>query len=203
MTDTATASALIDSAEGLFASDGFERASLRAVMREAGTDPGAVHYHFGGREGLAIAVLDRILVPLNDRRLELLEVLESRDETPQPAALIEALVRPDVEAAHSLHSNGVGRARLVGAIYLHPAAFVTAQVEQRFAPVAMRFHPHLIRAIPHVSPDMLGWRVRWCVFGTVGAVLADTDELLCHEPDELVRRLVHTLTPAITAQETP
>lgn len=203
MTDTETASALIDSAESLFAVDGFELASLRAVMRLAGTDSGAVHYHFGNRESLAAAVLDRILAPLNDRRLELLSELELRANGIRTADLVEALVRPDVEMAHTLQRRGNGRARIVGSIYLHSASFVTALVEDRFAPVAGRFHPHLVRLIPSVSADTLAWRIRWCLFGTVGAVLADPEEPFRHSEDDLVAHLVHTLTAAIIAPEAP
>lgn len=197
MTETATTNALVDAAEAHFAADGVDRASLRAVMRDAGTDPGAVHYHFKGRRALAEAVLDRVLVPLNNRRIELLDQL---DPTDRPlAALVEALTRPDVEAAHALEQRGSGRARLMGAIYLEPAAFVTARVEERFRPVAARFIPQMITAAPDVAPDLLAWRVRWPVFGTLGALLADPDELHAHETDDLVARLVDTLTAALGA----
>ena len=49
------ADALLDAAEVEFASAGIETASLCRIMREAGTDPGAVRYHSGGREALAAA----------------------------------------------------------------------------------------------------------------------------------------------------
>ena len=72
-------------AEAEFASAGFQHGSLRKIMREAGVDPGAVHYHFGGREALAAAVLDRILAPLNARRLELLDAAVAKGR-PRTAA---------------------------------------------------------------------------------------------------------------------
>ena len=159
MTEQSTLVALLDTAEARFASDGIDRASLRAVMRDAGTDPGAIHYHFKGRQALAEAVLDRVLVPLNDRRIELLESLRAGERS--LPRLVEALVRPDVEAAHELERRGAGRARLMGAIYLNPATFVTARVEERFRPVAARFMPDLVAAAPGVPPDVLAWRVRW------------------------------------------
>ncbi len=167
-------------------------------MRDAGTDPGAVHYHFKGRQALAEAVLDRVLVPLNDRRLELLDGL--LDQGPADLhGLVEALVRPDIEVAHSLEERGPGRARLIGAIYLSPADFVTARVEDRFRPVAMAFLPHMTEAAPAVPPDVLAWRVRWCVFGTLGALLADPEELLARPTDDLVTKLVDSLTAALGA----
>lgn len=216
-----TAAALVDAAEAGFARDGFEGASLRAVMRAAGADPGAVHYHFKGREGLAAAVLDRILDPLNGRRLELLAEAEERagvgrGAQPVPLAeLVEALIRPDLEVAADLDRRGSGRARLVAAMYLHPAAFVRAKVEAHFGPVAARFMPHLVIAVPHVEAEILAWRIRWCVFGTVGALLSDEhgpDVGLAGDvgadhgrPDDLERRdfgldrLVRLVIPPMTA----
>lgn len=197
----ATADALIDAAEDHFARDGFERASLRAVMRAAGADPGAVHYHFGGRPALAAAVLDRILAPLNARRLALLaEARAAAGSDPIPVdGLVEALVRPDIEAATALADRGAGRSRLAGAIYLNPAAFVTERVEASFAPVAERYLPEMVRALPAVAPEVMAWRVRWVVFGTLGALLSDPDEPFRHPADQLVARLVTDFAAVLAA----
>lgn len=195
------AALLLDAAEERFALDGIGRASLRAVMRDAGTDPGAVHYHFNGREALAEAVLDRVLVPLNDRRLQLLAAAVASGH-PTGSTLVDALVRPDVETAHALEARGRGRARLMGAIYLEPEHFVTELVRRRFMPVATAFQPHLVMAFPDTPATTLAWRVRWCVFGMLGAVLADPDEHARHRPDDLVRFLVDTLTPALAGPTT-
>ena len=46
--------ALINAAEEEFANAGFDAASLRKIMRAAGSDPGAIHYHFGGCDALAV-----------------------------------------------------------------------------------------------------------------------------------------------------
>ena len=136
---------LLDAAEAEFATEGIETGSLRRIMREAGADPGAVHYHFGGREALAAAVLERLLVPLNARRLELLAEVVAGGQPP-PARLVEALVRPDVEAA-----------------------------------------------LPSLPFAALAWRIRWCVFGTVGTLLAD-ETAPCERPaDDLVGDLARTL----------
>jgi AcrR family transcriptional regulator len=189
--------ALLDAAENEFAEAGIETGSLRRIMRDAGVDPGAVHYHFGGREALAAAVLDRILVPLNARRLELLAGVARR--RPTLASVVEALVRPDIEAAHRLQARSPGRARLIGAIYVRPADFVEKTVAAHFVPVAEAFWPRLHAAIPHVARDTVAWRVRWCVFGTVGALLTDASAPFERAPDDLIAELVRTLSSGLTA----
>lgn len=190
--------ALLDAAEAEFADAGIERGSLRKIMRAAGTDPGAVHYHFGGREALAEAVLFRILVPLNARRRELLDQAEASGE-PTLAELVEALLRPDIESAHALHARSRGRARLIGAVYLRPADFVEATVAAHFAPVAEAFRPHLEAALPHMPFPVIAWRVRWCVFGILGALLTHESAPFDRDPDDLVAELVRTLSAALAA----
>lgn len=189
---------LLDAAEAEFADAGIQTGSLRKIMRAAGADPGAVHYHFGGRQALAEAVLFRILVPLNAHRRELLDRAEASGE-PTLAELVEALVRPDIETAHVLHARSPGRARLMGAVYLRPADFVEATVAAHFAPVAEAFRPHLEAALPHLPFSVIAWRVRWCVFGTLGALLAHESAPFERDPDDLVAELVRTLSAALAA----
>lgn len=195
-----TATALLDAAEAAFAAGGIEHASLRSIMRSAGANPAAVHYHFGSRQALARAVLDRVLGPLQQRRLALLDGLVEADRQDDLAALVDALVRPDLEQAAALAGRTPGAHRLVAEIYLRPSDFVTSLVEASFAPVARRFMPHLEAAVPSATRAALGWRVRWVVFGTVGARLADDDlDLDGDRLDVELDRLVTTLAGALAA----
>lgn len=190
--------ALLDAAEVEFASAGIETGSLRNIMRTAGTDPGAVHYHFGSRDALAAAVLDRILVPLNTRRLELLTEAVAHGQPPL-SQLVEALIRPDIETAHALHAQSPGRSRLIGAIYTRPNHFVAETVAAHFAPVANAFRRHLETALPHHLFDDIAWRIRWCVFGTVGALLTDESAPFERSADDLIAELVRTMSATLAA----
>lgn len=189
MAAVATADALLDAAEAEFAESGIGEASLRAIMRAAGADPGSVHYHFGTREALAEAVLDGILAPLNARRLDLLGAAETEacgTGTVPLEVLLDALMRPDLELACSLEARSQGRARLVGEIYIRPAEFVKLRVEYHFRPVAQRFLPLVCAVLPDVPRQTLAWRVRWYVFGVLGALLSDSAELANARLSDLV-----------------
>jgi hypothetical protein len=118
---------------------------------------------------------------------------------PKLVDLVEALVRPDIELAHVLHARSPRRVRLIGAVYLHPADFVESTVAAHFAPVAEAFRPHLEVAIPHVPFPVVAWRVRWCVFGTLGALLSHEAAPFEREPDDLVAELARTLSAALEA----
>ncbi|MBD0711960.1 MULTISPECIES: TetR/AcrR family transcriptional regulator [unclassified Streptomyces] len=87
---------LLDAAERLFLRRGVDQVSVRAVNAEAGLNPGAVHYHFGSREGLVGALLERELFPLWEERLKRATGRPDRDATPlqQVDALVTAAVGP-------------------------------------------------------------------------------------------------------------
>lgn len=193
-----TVDALLDAAEAEFADAGIESGSLRQIMREAGVDPGAIHYHFGSREALAAAVLARILGPLNARRLILLDEAVATGE-PTVSQLIEAIIRPDIEAAHVLNAQSPGRARLIGAMYTRPSDFVAATVAAHFGPVADAFRPHLEAVLPELAFGDVAWRIRWCVFGTVGTLLTDDSAPFEPSADDLVHELSRTLAAALSA----
>lgn len=194
MTESETVGALLDAAEAVFAQHGIVDASLRAIMRAAGTDPGAIHYHFGGRAELAAAALDRILVPVNHRRLELLARVRSGDVPTTVPSLLDAIVRPDIEIASANPSRG----RLLGLVYTRPETFVTELVERRFAPVAARFMPLLAAVLPDVDPAIVSWRVRWVVFGTLGSLLSDA-AVNADSAEQTLRQIVTASSAALAA----
>ena len=63
----ATRDALLDAAEALVASHGFSAPSHRMIAGQAGTHVALVNYHFGSKEMLFEAALERRAARLNDR----------------------------------------------------------------------------------------------------------------------------------------
>ena len=53
-----TRTAILDAARERFASDGYERATVRAIAHDAGIDPSMVMRYYGSKEGLFAAVVD-------------------------------------------------------------------------------------------------------------------------------------------------
>ena len=141
-------------------------------------------------------MLDRILAPLNARRLELLAGAVASGQ-PGVSQLLHALIRPDVETAHTLHSQSPGHARLIGTMYTRPSDFVAATVAAHFAPIADAFRPHLEAALPHLAFGDIAWRIRWCVFGTVGALLTDESAPFERPAADLIDELVRTLAASL------
>ncbi|KKW63396.1 TetR family transcriptional regulator [Mycolicibacterium elephantis] len=92
---------LLDCAARAFAGDGVFNASLIDITRQAGQrNRAALRYHFGSRDGILCAVIDRHADFLARRERDLLEVaLRTPDE--ELAPVLEAIVRPAAELADS------------------------------------------------------------------------------------------------------
>jgi AcrR family transcriptional regulator len=94
-----TKTKLLDSAARAFARDGVFNASLIDITRQAGQrNRAALRYHFGSRDGILCAVIDRHAPFLARREGELLEVAR---RTADLEPVVEALVRPAAELADS------------------------------------------------------------------------------------------------------
>ncbi len=86
---------LLDAAERLFAEKGLGAVSTREIAREAGQgNHSAVNYHFGSLDKLLQAILDYRMLPLNERRRELLDALLARGEQGNLEALLRVMIEP-------------------------------------------------------------------------------------------------------------
>lgn len=56
-----TAQAIIEAARAILARDGFKALSIRAITEKVGVNKAAVHYHFGNKNGLIIAIVDALI----------------------------------------------------------------------------------------------------------------------------------------------
>ncbi|WP_062261835.1 TetR/AcrR family transcriptional regulator [Endozoicomonas arenosclerae] len=90
--------ALVKAAERLIAERGLDAVSDREIARAAGQkNNSAVQYHFGDRAGLINAILDYRMIPLNQKRHEMLDDILNREEPPATRDLAKVLVIPYME----------------------------------------------------------------------------------------------------------
>src|SRR5271166_4719878 len=90
---------ILNAAERLFARDGFEATSLRAITTEAAVNLAAVNHHFKSKEALVQAVIARRMGPISAQRLALLDAYEAEADG-APVALekiLDAFLRPIIE----------------------------------------------------------------------------------------------------------
>ncbi len=89
---------IMNAAADLFAEQGVEAVSLKEILERAGqSNESAIHYHFGSREGLVLAIL-RQQSPAEPARATMLQRLEDRGDDATLADCVAALVLPVREA---------------------------------------------------------------------------------------------------------
>lgn len=103
-TGAGTRSRLIAAVEELLLTSSYDDVSVRAVCAHAGVNPAAVHYHFGSKDELVVALLQDRLAPLWGERLQ--ELADSG--VLDIEIYLEAIVGPLRDLAH----DPVGQVRL-------------------------------------------------------------------------------------------
>jgi AcrR family transcriptional regulator len=97
-----TRARIMAAAEEVFARDGVATGSMAAILRASGQrNEAAIAYHFGSREGLALAIIEARRVPFSEHRLEMLERATAGGRIPSIHEALEAIIQPSVVALAS------------------------------------------------------------------------------------------------------
>jgi AcrR family transcriptional regulator len=158
---------ILDSAERLFAQDGFDSTSLRNIIADAQVNLAAIHYHFHSKEALLSAVILRRLEPINRRRLEMLDACE-RAAGAKPVsveAILEAFLAPAFRVA--LGPDGGSFAKLMGRIFSEKS--LVLRIKPHMGPMLGRFLQALQQAVPELPAAEVFWRLQF-----IGGAMAIT-----------------------------
>jgi AcrR family transcriptional regulator len=129
-----TRNRILDEAEALFAENGVEGISLRAINAAAGVSPGILHYHFGNRETLLEAIISRPM----DRLM----------------AAQQALIEPLVKDSRACSGQAIAR------VLVMPLADFAAEQPQRarfYIPLLARLYSDRSALLEHVSRRYSGY----------------------------------------------
>jgi AcrR family transcriptional regulator len=170
---------LLDAAEQLFAEHGISGTTLRALTRSAQVNLAAVHYHFGGKEGLLDAVVERRATAMNQERLRELDELErlAGDEAPRVEDILRAFFLPGLRTLESVGPETIDLlTRLSARITCEPPEAIEALVRKHFGAVMKRFVEALARVLPDLRQEVVDDRFRF-VIGTLSHVFSGTFDL--------------------------
>ncbi|GAB4183531.1 MAG: TetR/AcrR family transcriptional regulator [Geothermobacteraceae bacterium] len=177
MSQPDTKQRILDAAERLFATDGFHATSMRMITGLAAVNLAAINYHFGSKEELLAAVIDRRLVPLNAERNRLLEEELARARRQGRRPFVRELMRAMVAPTVALRGQGEGPEHfitLVGRILADPQGIGRDLFIERMGPFLGRLYQALQQALPEADPDLLLWRLHFAI-GALGHVMR------CHD----------------------
>ena len=155
---------ILDTAERLFAAQGYAATSLRSIIAEAGVNLAAVHYHFHSKEALLEAVILRRSLPANQARLALLDRFE-KEASGNPIPLekvIEAFVAPTFRMSRDPESGGMVFMKLLGRLHAE-GDLLPRILASQFGDVLQRFGSALRAALPDLPLEELFWRLNLAI----------------------------------------
>ena len=147
---------ILNTAERLFAENGIDNVSLRAINAEAGYSAAALHYHFRSRESLLEALLLERQRPVLALREQLLESLRQQGQ-PSTISMAEALVMPFAQLILDDPDSGLTSVKFFFRTYVDKRAFgYVQQITQESVKI---FDPLLAKALPGLNRNIR--RTRW------------------------------------------
>lgn len=209
MSTEATRQTLLDATEQLLAEQGYAATTLRQLTTRASANLAAVSYHFGGKEQITRAALQRRIEPINRERLRRLrDLAEQRapgDPPPTAAAVLAAFLQPLLHATATMDIPPAALrmfCRLLG----EEPPFLREFLAEQFGEVLQHFGKALQQALPHLDQATIAWRLHFAI-GAIAHLLPnattirDVTKGLCDpmDADTLEAQLLTFLGAAFAA----
>jgi len=139
---------ILDAAQLVFAQEGVQGASIRAIAREAGCDPSLIYYHFEHKEAMFAAILEQKF-PLLRQQLE--RISDASDERHTALRLWEV-----IQTYHTHLAGDAGFRALVRGEIVRGAEGIRASLAQRISPVLGALSSLVQQGIlrGHLRPDI-------------------------------------------------
>lgn len=160
-TPISTKDQLLNVAERHFAMYGFAGTSLRGIIKEAKVNVAAVAYHFGSKEELFDAVIQRFAQPVVSRQLEMLnEVMSKIDAKSEGDASLKAILiafyTPPINLLKSKGAEGEQLSLLLGRAQTEPEP-VFSLVDKHYRNCREEFIAAFRGCMPQASDEELNW----------------------------------------------
>jgi AcrR family transcriptional regulator len=182
MSQPDTKQRILSAAEHHFAKDGYHATSLRSITTAAEVNLAAVNYHFGSKEALLEAVIERRLTPLNEIRLGQLEKLLEKTERAGEVPTCRDILRTFIEPTLRLRLQGSDSedfVALIGRILAEPRGVAMSIFMHHMQPLMNRLFQALALALPELSKQTLFWRVHFAL-GSLSHIMR------CHERHAMI-----------------
>lgn len=144
---------ILATAEPLFADNGFLGVSMRQIASAAKVDLSLVMYHFGSKEKLYRAVLERLLIDFNDLRTERLDAFLADNPNPDIIQLFDLMISSWLDL-HFWESRRHARLLLRGVTNRDQSLDIPGYLSD---PLILRFISIIQKAAPEFSEQELHW----------------------------------------------
>lgn len=150
---------ILDTAERLFAARGVNTVSLRDINTAAGVSQGVLHYHFGGRDGLLKAILERRLPALAQQRQAMLQELIDGGTEPTLRQIAEIIVLPLARLAIGNGRGGRRFIKLLAHLNLEQNRIYQTESAKHSAALEKQLTEWMVARFPDVSHETLELRL--------------------------------------------
>jgi AcrR family transcriptional regulator len=196
---------ILDTAEALFARNGYRGTSMRAITGKAGVNVAAVNYHFGSKKALLEEVIKRRIIPLNHARKKRLEkVIEDarrRRRAPDIRDVLCAFIEPTIEFRES-EPGARDFVAFIGRSITDPDDTVRKTFHRTILPMMQLFFRTMRDALPGKSDEQIFWGMNFtmgALFHTMHICGSPRTEFLGFRTDISAGRLVDMLIPFVTS----
>lgn len=158
MTEKTTKDRILDAAEHLFAVKGYHNTSLREITGAAQANLAGVNYHFGSKEKLLGAIIDRRIVPINRKRLQMLEQHRETAKAEQHRPRVKDILHAFIEPNFDLFESGPGGSdflAIISQLHIDPDDTLRNLFIERIHLLAKQFLGALSEALPELSREMI------------------------------------------------
>lgn len=201
---------LLNTAQRLFAEQGFTATSLRQITQEAEANVASVNYHFGSKEEMLSELIRRRVEPINERRFALLEKYRA-EAAGQPIPLekiFEALFLPFFQiVAPDTEEDMMHLMRIIERTVSEQPELRKAVYEDHFKMLVFTILEALRETMPELEMGELHWRFHFALSLMLSSMttrhrventsqgLCDTDDL-----DGMVTRLINFICAGFRAK---
>lgn len=208
MSQIDTKEKILDGAEELFAKTGYKGTSMRSITSQADVNLSAVNYHFGSKQGLVTAVIERRLLPLNKLREQGLRAAQEKaargGEKPDVSSILLAFIEPTLLLPESAH-GAKNFITLIGRAIADTDETARNIFIHNMKPTIKLFFDTLAESLPEIPKDVLYWRFNFVIgslshtMRSVGKCPVPMEDAVAHDPRSLVKLLMPFVTAGMEA----
>ncbi|PJE78554.1 putative HTH-type transcriptional regulator YttP [invertebrate metagenome] len=207
MPQVATVQRILDTAERLFAQQGFSETSLRMITGEAQVNLASVNYYFGSKKSLIQAVFARFMDPFVERLQKAIQHIQSDDDQDNLESLLRVLVDEMISVEQEQKKDLMVFMQLLGLAYSQTQGHLKKYLYEKYSDVLHRYMRLLIKACPDLDESELFWRVNFilgaAVFTLSGAstlrAIARSDYHMDSSIPDILRKMVPFMAAGLRA----
>jgi AcrR family transcriptional regulator len=152
---------ILDAAEKAIAAYGFEGASLRQIVMDAGVNLATVYYYFGSKERLMEEVFKRRFGPMKQEQIQRVEQLLAQPELPTVEQVLEAMLAPVLQFTQGCAETREIAIQLIGRIVTEPKPEAQELIRCQHSPVRDIYLKAFQKLLPQLSSLDIHWRLEF------------------------------------------